>query len=111
MKTIFVSVFLLTLAACQVTPDIREQVGAVVTDAVRSVDRNNDGAYTREEVRAAGKTDALLTAGIPGLLGLIGILMGAKANGSANQANATANRAETASNELYDRTHKPAVPA
>lgn len=96
---LFVLTFLLTLGACQVTPETSARITDTLERVATTLDRNADGIITNPEVREATDPNNPMTwvTVISGVLGALGLI---KAQGVQRQTD-----------QLWDVTHKPVVPA
>jgi hypothetical protein len=75
---------LLALAACQTPPNV--DLGAVVRDAVVTVDANRDGNITNREVKDSQGNVYLWTSIAAAIMGLLGLTQAQGAKGVAKQA-------------------------
>lgn len=97
---LFLFVFLLTFAACQVQPDTSARIEDTLNRVTTVLDRNADGVITNPEVKDATDPNNPMTwvTLIGGVLGALGLI---RTQSLQKQAN-----------ELYDVTHRPvATPA
>lgn len=95
----FLFVFVLTLAACQVTPDTQARIEDTLERVTTVLDRNADGVITNPEVKEAGDPNNPMTwvTVVSGVLAALGLI---KAQSVQRQTDA-----------LYDVTHAPITKA
>lgn len=94
-SALFVLVFLLTLGACQVTPETAARIEGVLNRVTTTLDRNADGIITNPEVRDATDPNNPMT-----WVGLIGTVLG-----GLGLARTVSQKKEL--DEVWERTHKP----
>lgn len=100
-RTVFTVAFLLTLAACQLTPDQQNRLREIGEQAPPLV------AKIVAEGPAAAADPSVWT-GIVGLgTGIVGLIGSIWASQRAGTANSAAKVAQTQVDELYDVTHAP----
>jgi len=105
--TAFVLAFLLTLGACELSPEQRSRVQTGLVTATDAVDLNHDGVVTNAEIKAAPNSPMAWIEGLNGILVALGLLGGGGVAAKAMSASKAAAKAQEQVDELYDRTHAP----
>ncbi len=99
MKWLLTVCLALLLAACQLPNGAPLDVGAVVRETVKAVDRNDDGVVTNREIQDSKSDPNFWIAIGSALLGVLGL-------GTAGAARATAKKVEAETDQQWDNELK-----
>lgn len=109
LRLVFLSVFVLTLAACQVPPDVGARITETLDRVATTLDRDADGIITNREVKDSTNPNNPMNwvALIGGILGLIGVAKSQNASSGVKIANARIDKTKSEVDGLWDVTHQP----